>query len=240
MPLDGNGVATATTAALAVGSHGFTAIYSGDGTYNSSASLLTQTVGLAQSSVNLASSANPSLSGQSVTLTATVSGNNGTPTGCMTFLAGSTVLAVVPLDADGVATFSPSSLGLGSSDIVAIYSGDNTYAGNATWLSQAVVQASSTLSLSSSANPSPSGQAVTFTATVAASGSGAPTPTGSVSLFDGATFLGNASLSVVNGQVQATFTTSALGVGTQNIFAIYSGDDTFAESEASLEQTITS
>ena len=52
--------------------------------------------------------------------------------------------------------------------------------------------------------------------------------------------MGGAKLSVVNGQVQATFTTAALALGEHQILAIYSGDSTFADSGASLEQTISS
>src|SRR6202011_4180906 len=56
-----------------VGSHGITAIYSGDPDFNTSTSaLLRQIVNRDPTTTTLGSSANPSLSGQAVTFTATV------------------------------------------------------------------------------------------------------------------------------------------------------------------------
>jgi hypothetical protein len=128
----------------------------------------------------------------------------------------------------------------GVHNILAVYGGDSTYSGSVASMSQTVNGAATTTSLTSSANPSPSGQAVTFTVTVAAVDPSDGTPTGTVSIYDGTTFLGNATLSVVNGQVQATFTNAALALGKHEIIAIYSGDSTFADSGASLDQTISS
>jgi hypothetical protein len=77
---------------------------------------------------------------------------------------------------------------------------------------------------------------VTFTATI--EWDGPVTPTGTVTFYDGQTLLGTAELTVVNGQVQATFTTSALDLGSHTILAIYSGDSTYADCGASMEETI--
>jgi len=88
--------ASFTTAALSVGSHSITAFYSGDPDFaGSSSTALAQTVGQASSSTTIASSANPSVFGQSVTFTATVSvvaPGAGTPTGTVNFLDGATRL----------------------------------------------------------------------------------------------------------------------------------------------------
>src|SRR5207248_1440323 len=86
--------------------------------------------------------------------------------------------------------------------------------------------ASTTTSLTSAPNPSVFGQDVTFTATVAPVAPVAGTPTGTANLFDGATLLGTAPLS--NGV--ATFTTSALAVGSHDVTAVYSGDTNFTAS----------
>jgi len=78
-----------------------------------------------------------------------------------------------------------------------------------------------TTALTSSQNPSNFGQAVTFTATVTAQpGFYKGTPTGTVSFYDGTTLLGTGTLS---GGV-ATYTTSALSVGSHSITAVYAGD----------------
>src|SRR5207244_6290866 len=92
-----------------------------------------------------------------------------------------------------------------------------------------------TTALTSSANPSVAGQSVTFTATVSATSS-AGTPTGTVTFQDGATMLGNGTLS--GGSV--TFSTAALAAGTHTITAVYGGDTNFAPSTSNaLTQTVT-
>ncbi|HEY3052250.1 MAG TPA: Ig-like domain-containing protein [Thermoanaerobaculia bacterium] len=84
-----------------------------------------------------------------------------------------------------------------------------------------------------SSNPAPlAGQPVTFTATVTASG----TPTGTVTFRDGNFPL--AMVTVSGGT--ATFTTSALDIGTHNITATYSGDGSFGTSQSAvLIETVT-
>lgn len=94
----------------------------------------------------------------------------------------------------------------------------------------------SSTTVTSSANPAMPNQPVTFTAEVTDAG----TPTGTVSFYDGTTFLGVGELTLVNGQIQATFTTAALGLGSHRILAVYTGDSTFADSGAALQQTISS
>jgi hypothetical protein len=75
----------------------------------------------------LTSSLNPSQVGQSVTFTATVTSSSGTPTGSVTFLDGATVLGTAGLSG-GVATFTTSTLTLGSHSITASYSGGGIFA----------------------------------------------------------------------------------------------------------------
>src|SRR5262249_14126299 len=76
--LDGAGHAIFTTTTLAAGNHSISASYGGDTNYSGSISpTLTELVKLS-SSTALTSSANPSVYGQSITLTATVTGSAGT------------------------------------------------------------------------------------------------------------------------------------------------------------------
>src|SRR5437667_433870 len=90
----------------------------------------------ANSSTTLASSKNPSCSGDAVTFTATVSkqgsSGSGDPTGTVTFKDGSTTLGpAASLSGAGgnssTATFTTSALSAGSHSITAVYSGDGTY-----------------------------------------------------------------------------------------------------------------
>ena len=71
------GVATCTDTSLTAGSHTITATYGGDTNFATSSKSLTQSVSKAASSLALASSANPSIIGDPVTLTATVSPSAG-------------------------------------------------------------------------------------------------------------------------------------------------------------------
>ena len=70
---------------------------------------------------------NPSQTGQTVTFTATVTGQfGGIPTGSITFVDGRTVLSQVPLSG-GVAKYKTSALAAGNHHIKANYSGDANY-----------------------------------------------------------------------------------------------------------------
>ncbi|HEX3096266.1 MAG TPA: Ig-like domain repeat protein [Usitatibacter sp.] len=191
---------------------------------------------LATPTVSLASSANPSNAGQSVTFTATVSGSAGTPTGSATFLDGSTAICSSIALSAGTATCATSSLTGGSHSITAQYSGDGTY--NATTsspLTQTVnaTKANPSVSLASSANPSNAGQSVTFSATVSGS---AGTPTGSATFLDGSTTICS---SVALSAGTATCATSSLTAGSHSITARYSGDASYnAATSGAVSQTV--
>ncbi len=227
LALSAAGVATFSTAALGVGQHSLVASYSGDTGHFSSTSTdngvppLIQIVNEA-TKTTLASSANPSLVGQSVTFTATVaiSGGGGvTPDGTVTFMDGTTVLSTVALTG-ATATYSTSTLTLGVHPITAVYSGDSSIEvlGNTSAVLNQDVQAQSTIVLASSLNPSTYGASVTFTATITSSSTTAAT--GTVSFYDGATKIGAGTLTAG----VATFATTTLAVGTHSITATYAGD----------------
>ena len=84
-----------------------------------------------------------------------------------------------------------------------------------------------TTGVTSSVNPAIVGHVVTFTATVHASAPGTGKPTGTVTFKDITTVLGTATL---NSAGQATFSTTALAVGTHAITASYAGDTNFSGS----------
>ena len=231
-----NGTAIYSTSSLFEGSHTIYAVYNGDANFaGSTSSALTQTVTQSSgtsSTATVASSANPSVYGQSVTFTATVTGTGAT--GTVTFQDGGTTLGSSAL-VNGTATYSTSSLFEGSHAIYAVYNGDANFAGSASSaLTQTVTQSSgtsTTATVASSANPSVYGQSVTFTATV--SGAGA---TGTVIFQEGSTTLGSSTL--VNGT--ATYSISTLSAGSHTITAVYNGDANFAGSTSSaFTETVT-
>src|SRR5262249_24308599 len=126
------GVATLTTAALSVGSHTITTDYAGDGNFNSSSGTLpAQTVNMDASTTVVTSAANPSVFGQSITLTATVTANapgSGTPSGTVQFtIDGSNFVSPVSLSGGSATSGSISSLTVGPHTITAVYSGDGNF-----------------------------------------------------------------------------------------------------------------
>jgi Bacterial Ig-like domain (group 3) len=113
---------------LPAGAQSVFAVYRGDSKYAPGDSpVLTQTVNRDSTTTTVTSSANPSVSGQKVTFTATVkvvAPGSGTPTGTVTFYNGSTVLGTGSLSG-GIATFTTSSLSVGTHSIKAVYSGSS-------------------------------------------------------------------------------------------------------------------
>jgi ELWxxDGT repeat protein len=189
----------------------------------------------ATAATTVTSTPNPSVSGQTVTFTATVTAVTsgvGMPTGTVNFTEGAATLASgVTLNGSDQATFTMSSLAVGSHTITASYNGDTTFqnaTGDDSASPQVVNQASTTTTLTSAPDPSVFGEPVTLTAIVAPVSPGVGTPTGSVNFTEGATTL---VFGVpLDGSGQATFTTASLAVGSHTITAGYSGDANFQTS----------
>lgn len=119
------GVASLDSSSFAAGTYPIFAVYSGDTLYSGNRSnTITETVNKITTTTALSSSQNPSLIGQSITFTATVSPS--TATGTVTFNDSSTELGSGTVSG-GIATFTISSLSAGPHSIAAIYSGDSNF-----------------------------------------------------------------------------------------------------------------
>jgi hypothetical protein len=221
-PLDANGIATLTTSALNADKHFITASYTGDGSFSPGNSALVQFVHAHGSTTSLASSPNPSQGGQAVTFTATVTAvptGSGTPTGMVTFQESNTVLAQVPLNGSGIASFNTSGLALGSHTVTAVYASDTNFAASSGSTVQSVQNLSATTTTAtSSPNPSALGQSVTFTSTTTSS---TGVPAGKVTFTEGTTVW--ASNVTVDGSGHASFSTTALAAGSHTITATFTG-----------------
>lgn len=222
--LTGN-MATYGTSSLPPGGNAITATYNGDSIIATSGSqVLTQNVAKLSSTVVATSSPNPASFGQGVMIKATVTTTGNPPSGFVDLRDRNAILQRAPL-VSGVASFTVSSLSVGSHSITGTYSGDATHAAaTSSPLNQIVNKASTTTVLTSAPNPSKLGEVVIFTASVSSSSGGSPS--GMVKFLDGTSVLGRASLTAG----VAAFKVSTLASGAHNSTASYSGNSNFAAS----------
>ncbi len=226
------GVATATwnTQALAAGSHWLSAQYAGDGA-NAPGTSNSVNVQIAQPSTTvLVSSAPTTLVGKPAIFTASVTSAHGVPAGTVTFSDGAKILGTGSLNPNGVASFSTSSLTLGTHSVTAAYGGDSSDLPSSASLQQNVELAQPTLTLS---GPTGAVDVATNASIVAGLNTPGVPPTGTLTLTDGA----NAYSAVaVTGNGAFTFSTSKLSIGTHVVTAKYSGD---ASNNAAVSTPIT-
>ena len=168
------GTATISTAALALGTHPITAVYSGDTNFIGATSAVMNQVVLRATATAVTSNRNPaSTFGQSVTFTARVTPvvptalvpNSGT---VQFFVDTVAVGTPVTVNFQGRAAFSTTTLSAGSRAVTAVYSGNPTFAGSTSPVfTQVVNKATASITLSSvPAGNGRVGQSMTFTARV--------------------------------------------------------------------------
>jgi hypothetical protein len=148
-----NGTSAFSISSLTAGTHSITASYAADAANGASTSnvVSVQVTAVAQptaTTTTLAASPSTVVSGQSISLTATVTPTAATssPTGTVTFQDGSTALGSTPLAA-GSGALAVSSLSVGTHSLTAIYGGDTA---NLASTSSAV-----TVTITAAAAPSP-------------------------------------------------------------------------------------
>jgi sugar lactone lactonase YvrE len=154
------GTASIGISTLTAGSHLITAVYSGSSSYSGSTSpVLTQVVVAPNTgtTTSLTASADPINVGQTLILTSTVSAvtaGQSVPTGTVNYMDGTTLLGTSPVTSGG-ATFTTSTLSVGTHLITAMYVSDGTYATSTSPVLTEIVVAAGT------------GNATLFTMTVA-------------------------------------------------------------------------
>jgi len=119
-------------------------------------------------STSFISSLNPSIYGQKVTWTATVTSSGSiTPTGRVNFTWDGYSIGSATLNARGVATLTRSTLNADIYPLTAVYSGDvNNLRSSSAIVNQVVTETTSATKITATPNPSTLGQAVTLTATI--------------------------------------------------------------------------
>jgi VCBS repeat-containing protein len=228
------------------------ATYSGDATYTAkTASAITQVEDGTNptATFTLATSANPVASAKAITLTATLTGGSGTPTGTVVFADNGSPIACnagspAKLSAGAIATCAYTPAGSGFHTLSASYSGDMNYAPatNQTNVSELVdgTTAPTSVVLTSSADPNAFNTAVTFTATV----SGSSTVPGNWVTFTATVASVTTTLcanQAVSGATNSTTVTASCNYNptlagpsgqSATINATYSGDATYASKAA--------
>jgi large repetitive protein len=138
--LNSSGVATLTRSLLSADAYPLFAVYTGDTNNGPSASpILNQVITQTTSAATITASPNPSTQGEAVTFTAKISSPTATPAGPVTFTAGKTVLGSVELS-DGKATFTTSTLAVGSTKVTVTYPRDSNISSSSASVTQVVQQ----------------------------------------------------------------------------------------------------
>ena len=225
------------TTTLPLGVRGLTAAYGGDA--NSATSTSTSVaVTISRRTPTVAiSSSGPSVSGQTVTFTASVTDTNGAVTdGSVVFSDATstpaTALATVPV-VGGHASFTTATLSLGTHTVTARYlGGANDTAVGPVSTTQSVTRAASATAVAVAPATSTVGAPVTLTASVSVRSPGQGSPTGTVTFLDGSRALGPAV--ALGPGAQAVFVTSTLRSGAHNLAAVYSGNVTITSSTSTV------
>jgi hypothetical protein len=222
--------AASITPTLAIGSYQVVATYQPTNA-NAGASVsapFPYSVVLATTQTTLVVAPDPALVLTPITFTALVAGNGGTPTGSVNFLVNGTVVSTSPLSA-GKATYTDSTLAVGTYSITAQYLGDANDSTSVSTATSETVTTIPTTTVITSGITTGSNPQVILVAAVLDNGAG-PVPTGTVTFYNGTTVLGSATLDSTGA---ATITPSlALGAN-YSVDAVYSGDADHGSSTSS-------
>ena len=235
---------TLTTSQLPLGNNSITAQYTGDGNYTASTSAPAVMDVQILTGLSLSSSSQTINHGSSVTFTAVVNPTQTggpPPTGTIVFTANGINIGTMPVT-NNQAQVTTSALPGGTVNIDANYSGDANYTISAAGIGIVVNLLATTTTITTSNANIQQGASVTLTSTVAPVQSGGPALTGTVQFFSAVSPQGSDNpiggpVSLVNGQAQVT--TTSLPTNIQLVGAAYSGDNNYANSGASIPETVT-
>lgn len=234
IPLDANGQAIFSTSDIPAGNHEIVAIYKGNSNFSGSWANGVQQINKTNTSIQVTSSLNPITYGQGVAFTATVTSENGKPSGMVQFaIDGRNYDSPVPIDSSGRATVSIPRLSGGYHHIRVEYLGDTNFSSSTSVLTQQAIKVNSTTKIASSVNPSSFGEPVTFTANV----NSEITPISGGVQFKIDDHLFGSPVSIDN-QGNASITIPLLNGGFHRIGAQYLGDENYHSSADTVNQQI--
>jgi hypothetical protein len=180
---------------------------------------------------NVSSSLNPSVVGQAVTFTATVVGNAAAPSGAVSFYDGTTLLGTGTLSAStgdaSSATFTTTSLIIGSHSITAVYAATTDFGASTSPVLTQNVLGASTITITGLVSPIDYGQVIGATASINVVGSSTGGTT--TTYINGVAVC---TLPVAPGLTTICPASTGAGypVGTYTIYAVFSGDGMYAGS----------
>ncbi|MGW3274571.1 Ig-like domain repeat protein [Streptomyces kronopolitis] len=232
---------THTYVSAAVSPFTVSALYSGDSNFSSSSGTDLQTVAPASTLTTVTSAPDPSVTGQPVTLTATVAAlapGAGVPTGTVTFDFGDGTATTSAPVSGGVArvthTYTSAS---GPLTVTALYDGDVSFLSSSGTDTQTVNKAATTTAVVSSPDPTVVGQPMTITATVASAAPGSGTPAGTVT-FDFGDGTAPVTAPVAGGPATVGHTYTATAGSPYPLTATYNGDANYTPSSGTDTQTV--
>jgi len=227
-----------------VGSHSITAVYDGDGSYNSAAGNGTHSVILIPTTSTVSATPNPAIGGQQAITLQTITiypdlplgtaTKRQQPTGTVQFFDNGSLLGTAPIAATELAQLTVLSMTVGSHVLTASYSGDANYTGsNASRFTETLVAPFSALFVSGN-NDATAAQSVTYAAVVM-NPLNQPQQTGTVTWTSNGTVLGTSQVGA-NGSTSLTATFPTPGV--YAVVVAYSGNQ--QPGTATVAQTVLS
>ncbi|HEY1767979.1 MAG TPA: protease pro-enzyme activation domain-containing protein [Terracidiphilus sp.] len=192
--------------------------------------------GTAPATLTATPSASTISANTALTLTVTVTGSSGTPTGSLAVTGGGATLSGTLSGGSATITIPANSLAVGADTLTVTYNGDSTYASATTTATVTVSAVTPTVAVTP--EPASNNVANTLSVTVTVSGPlGSTTPTGTVTLASGSYSSTAVTLSSAG---TATFTIPAntLAVGSDTLSATYSGSSTFSGATGTITVTI--
>jgi ELWxxDGT repeat protein len=218
---------------LPTGSHSITASFAGSGFFGSSTSAATSVLVRLGSQTTMTSSAAAIVSGQGMTLTATVAPaapGGVQPAGSVTFFDGSTAIGTAAIK-NGIATVTTGPLvTVGIHKIYAAYTGNPLFNTSSSGGLYVNVRADGTATTLQSPSAVSANGMVTLSANIAVIAPGTGTATGKVTFMDGNTALGTAN--VTGGK--ATLTIPKLAAGSHYLRAVFNPTSVYAGSSSAL------
>jgi hypothetical protein len=235
-PVGPGGVATFSTTALGLGPHFISARYQSNYSSNhATSSSQEQTIfvnrGLVPATMDVSLSSNSSHYGENVTISVTVSGQDGVPTGKVVFRNGTTLLGSADLN-EGKAELPVDWLQPGPTVIHAVYEGDTVFAGAEASKSHTVNRIPVTVTVTSN-TPSMVGDSYYVSVNVAGTSTSSAYATGTLTINDGH---GNSCTTFVYASGGCSI--SGTPEGTATLTATYAGDTYFEGGTGTATHTV--